>query len=91
VERGKKEKSHNQQSVPYRFSGHIQVHSLALVGFGKERVFVGFLCVPALTRDSRGCFVDFAPVILSTTPKTVSGVAGAKTALGRLGCGMKGE
>lgn len=47
-------------------------------------MFVGFLGVPALTGDSRGCFVDFAPVILSTTPETISGVAGAKTALGGL-------
>jgi len=45
---------------------------------------MGFLGVPALTGDSRGCFVDLAPVILSTTPETISGVAGAKTALGGL-------
>lgn len=59
-------------------------NSLALVGFGEKRVFVGFLGGPALTGDSRGCFVDFAPVILSTTPETISGVAGARTALGGL-------
>lgn len=71
----------------YRFSRHIRapLDSLALVGFGEKWVFMGFLGVPALTRDSRGCFVDFAPVVLSTTPKTISGVAGAWTTLGRLG------
>ncbi len=70
--------------VFFYFCANYSFNSLALVGFGEKRVFVGFLGVPALTGDSRGCFVDLAPVILSTTPETISGVAGAKTALGGL-------